>query len=86
MKGAQYEEDLSFSMQKLYFSFDKMEAIKISKLDQILEKLKVIILDMDGTLMNGKASIPGVAKTVYKLLIDESKIVLFYTNGGYSTV
>ena len=46
----------------------------------------MFILDLDGTLMNGSAPVPGAALATHKILLDESKKVLFFTNGGYSNV
>ena len=43
-------------------------------------------MDIDGTLMNGGASIAGTADSIFKTMTDESKKILFYTNGGYCTL
>ena len=43
-------------------------------------------MDLDGTLVNGDANIPGVADTVYRLFTDDTKKVLFYSNGGYCSL
>ena len=43
-------------------------------------------MDIDGTLMNGGAAIEGVADSIFKIMTDESKKILFYTNGGYCTL
>ena len=40
-------------------------------------------MDIDGTLMNGNAPVAGVADSCFRLLTDETKKVLFYSNGGY---
>ena len=43
-------------------------------------------MDIDGTLMNGNATVPGVADSVFRIMTDESKKILFYTNGGDCTL
>ena len=40
-------------------------------------------MDIDGTLSNQAAIIPGVSESIFRLLTDDSKKVLFYSNGGY---
>ena len=47
---------------------------------------RYFILDLDGTLFNGKTPIPGVADSVHALLTDTEKRVLFFTNGGYASL
>ena len=46
----------------------------------------MFILDIDGTIKNGSAGIAGVAESVHRLLMDDSKKILFYTNGGYCSL
>ena len=43
------------------------------------------IFDIDGTLVHDSNPIPGVIESIYKLMIEHKKKVLFYTNSGYTT-
>lgn len=54
--------------------------------DEVIGSFRVFIMDIDGTLMNGSETIVGVADQMFQLLSDESKKVLFYSNGGYCTL
>ena len=43
-------------------------------------------MDIDGTLMNGNEAIAGVGESIYRIMTDETKKVLFYSNGGYCSL
>lgn len=58
----------------------------LASFESVYGQYRVFILDIDGTIINGDAQIEGVIDSVYRLLIDEDKKVLFYTNGGYCTL
>lgn len=60
--------------------------MELATFEQVYEAYRVFILDLDGTLSNQSARIPGVADSVHRLMTDPSKKVLFFTNGGYATL
>lgn len=57
--------------------------IELASFEQVYEQYRVFILDLDGTLLNGNEPIEGVADSVFRLMTDDSKVVLFFSNGGY---
>ena len=59
---------------------------QITSFEQVYGHFRVFILDVDGTLMNGNEAIAKVAESVFRLLTDETKKVLFYSNGGYCSL
>ena len=64
---------------------ESSDAVVISGFEEVIQRYRVIIFDVDGTLLNGSSPIEGVAESMYRLLTDSSKKVLFYSNGGYCT-
>ena len=63
-----------------------VEGTPLADFETVYSKYKVFIMDLDGTLMNGSATIPGAAQSILRLVQDETKKVLFFTNGGYCNV
>ena len=60
--------------------------IDLANFEQVYQRYRVFIMDIDGTLMNGSGLIPGVSEKIFQLMTDESKKVLFFSNGGYCNV
>jgi hypothetical protein len=62
------------------------ESVRMGSFEEIYSRYRVFILDIDGTIINGDAQIEGTLESVYRLMTDETKKVLFFTNGGYCTL
>ena len=58
----------------------------LANIEQVKAVFRVFILDLDGTLMNGYAPVPGVAQVIFNLFVEDNKKVLFYSNGGYCSL
>ena len=59
---------------------------ELAQFEQVYGQYRVFIMDIDGTLMNGNEAIAGVSDTVFRIMTDETKKILFYSNGGYCSL
>jgi len=60
--------------------------LRVSSFEEVYASYRVFILDIDGTLMNGNENVEGAVDSVFRLMTDASKKVLFFTNGGYCSL